>query len=259
MRTQSQVLSFVPVCLASLVVAVASASSLSIQSATSSTSSSKCSESCDAVANGPCSLICDTQNDFIVEFATANVALTPISITASATADAITLGGRTAAHATSGFDVEFSLEAPSFVYVEWNIFFPVAENNFLTPPYPPDGVWVGQLPAGSYYVRASHDVSGEGALASGIFVRLIPDYFADCDGDGTFDWQEIVAGTQQDANNNGIPDGCEIPGDLNHDGSVGAPDLAIMLGAWGSGGEADLDGSGTVGAPDIAILLGLWG
>lgn len=49
------------------------------------------------------------------------------------------------------------------------------------------------------------------------------------------------------------------PADLNGDGSVGAPDLAILLGAWGQSGPGDLDGNGVVGAPDLALLLGAWG
>lgn len=48
------------------------------------------------------------------------------------------------------------------------------------------------------------------------------------------------------------------PGDLNGDGSVSAPDLAILLGAWGSSGPGDLNGDGTVGAADLALLLGGW-
>jgi hypothetical protein len=49
------------------------------------------------------------------------------------------------------------------------------------------------------------------------------------------------------------------PADLDCSGSVGAQDLAILLGAWGGGGPADLDGNGTVGASDLAVLLGAWG
>jgi hypothetical protein len=49
------------------------------------------------------------------------------------------------------------------------------------------------------------------------------------------------------------------PADLNCDGSVGAADLATLLGAWGGTGPGDLNGDGTVGAPDLAILLGQWG
>ncbi|MBI1304040.1 MAG: hypothetical protein GC172_09670 [Phycisphaera sp.] len=50
-----------------------------------------------------------------------------------------------------------------------------------------------------------------------------------------------------------------VAADLDCSGSVGAQDLAILLGAWGGGGPADLDGNGTVGASDLAVLLGAWG
>ncbi len=56
--------------------------------------------------------------------------------------------------------------------------------------------------------------------------------------------------------------GSPCPADLDGDGSVGAPDLAILLGSWGAAGgsgPADFDSSGDVGAPDLAILLGSWG
>lgn len=49
------------------------------------------------------------------------------------------------------------------------------------------------------------------------------------------------------------------PADLNGDGSVGADDLATLLGAWSNAGASDLDGSGTVDSADLAILLGAWG
>ena len=50
-------------------------------------------------------------------------------------------------------------------------------------------------------------------------------------------------------------------GDLDGDGSVGAADLAILLGLWGSvtTGTADLDGDGVTGAADLSILLANWG
>lgn len=50
-----------------------------------------------------------------------------------------------------------------------------------------------------------------------------------------------------------------LPEDLDGDGAVGAADLAVLLGAWGTRGPADLDGSGAVGAEDLAMLLGAWG
>ncbi|MEY3143608.1 MAG: Leukotoxin [Planctomycetota bacterium] len=59
--------------------------------------------------------------------------------------------------------------------------------------------------------------------------------------------------------------GCEYtgpacPADLDGDGTVGASDLATVLGSWGaSKSPADLDGDGTVGASDLAAVLGAWG
>lgn len=56
------------------------------------------------------------------------------------------------------------------------------------------------------------------------------------------------------------PSAPPCPADLDGDGSVGAPDIAILLGEWdGRASAADLDQDGIVGAPDLAILLGAWG
>ncbi|MFO0829410.1 MAG: protein-arginine deiminase family protein [Phycisphaerales bacterium] len=51
------------------------------------------------------------------------------------------------------------------------------------------------------------------------------------------------------------------PEDLNGDGDVTSPDLAILLAAWGpaQGSCADLDGDGIVDAVDLAHLLRAWG
>jgi hypothetical protein len=46
--------------------------------------------------------------------------------------------------------------------------------------------------------------------------------------------------------------------DLDHDGSVGPTDLALLLGNWDGQGLGDLDGNGLVGAADLALLLGAW-
>jgi hypothetical protein len=52
----------------------------------------------------------------------------------------------------------------------------------------------------------------------------------------------------------------KCPADLNGDGTVGAPDLAALLNAWGtSNAAADLNNDGVVGAPDLAALLNAWG
>ncbi len=50
-------------------------------------------------------------------------------------------------------------------------------------------------------------------------------------------------------------------GDLDGDGTVGAADLATLLGAWGACGTrcaSDLDADGSVGVADLAILLAAW-
>jgi hypothetical protein len=52
---------------------------------------------------------------------------------------------------------------------------------------------------------------------------------------------------------------CPCATDLNNDGVTDAPDLAILLGAWGSSGLSDFDASGTTDAADLAVLLGEWG
>ena len=50
------------------------------------------------------------------------------------------------------------------------------------------------------------------------------------------------------------------PADFNADGSVGAQDLAVLLGAWGTNDAAyDLNADGIIGAPDLAQMLGAWG
>ena len=64
-----------------------------------------------------------------------------------------------------------------------------------------------------------------------------------------------------DQNDNGIPDACDCPGDLNGDWTVTAADLAELLGDWGPCPDcpADFNGDGVVNAFDLAILLGAWG
>ena len=53
----------------------------------------------------------------------------------------------------------------------------------------------------------------------------------------------------------------ECVADLDGDGSVGAFDLAIVLGTWGpcEGCPADFNGDNVVNAADLAQLLGAWG
>jgi len=49
------------------------------------------------------------------------------------------------------------------------------------------------------------------------------------------------------------------PADLTGDQTVGADDLATLIGLWNLPGPADLDGSGAVDPADLALLVGAWG
>lgn len=49
------------------------------------------------------------------------------------------------------------------------------------------------------------------------------------------------------------------PNDLNHNGTVDAADLGLLLGGWNTPGATDLTGDGTTDAADLAVLLGAWG
>lgn len=48
--------------------------------------------------------------------------------------------------------------------------------------------------------------------------------------------------------------------DLDFDGAVGAADLALLLGSWGTNQRSmDFNGDGQVNASDLAVILGSWG
>ncbi len=89
----------------------------------------------------------------------------------------------------------------------------------------------------------------------------------DCNGNEVLDFLDIANEESNDNNLNGIPDECECPADFDFDGTVGAFDLAVLLGSWGPCPEppaeclADIhgEGDGIVQADDLATLLGSWG
>jgi hypothetical protein len=90
------------------------------------------------------------------------------------------------------------------------------------------------------------------------------EWSADCNGDGIVDYGQILDGTFEDTNENGVPDPCDpCPGDVNDSGIVNGTDIAIILGAWGTSGgkfpRSDTDGNGIVDAADLAVVLGGWG
>ena len=88
--------------------------------------------------------------------------------------------------------------------------------------------------------------------------------FPDCNCNDVPDGDDIAKGNSDDQNDNGIPDECECPWDLDGNNDVGVGDLLILLGAWGPcppkrDCPADFDGSGDVGVKDLLMLLGNWG
>lgn len=108
---------------------------------------------------------------------------------------------------------------------------------------------------------AVHDIDQDGAITITDFASLLLVYEetnGDCNGDGVSDLEAILLGAP-DKDGDGVPDNClACPADLDGDRSIGASDLAILLGAWGTPG-ADIDGNGTTEAADLGILLGSWG
>ena len=92
------------------------------------------------------------------------------------------------------------------------------------------------------------------------------EWSADCNNDGVVDYGQILQGQLPDANQNGIPDSCEIPNctsaDLFRDFNVNGADLGIMLSQWGettSFTVSDLNRDGSVDGIDLGLLLAFWG
>jgi formylglycine-generating enzyme required for sulfatase activity len=106
-------------------------------------------------------------------------------------------------------------------------------------------------------------------------VGAILEWSADCNSDGIVDYGQILAGTLDDANANGVPDRCEcatnpgLPscclGDIVNDRTVNGADLGTLLAYWGpvtSGAfsiASDLNNDGDIDGSDLGILLAYWG
>jgi len=114
--------------------------------------------------------------------------------------------------------------------------------------------WMECYPGGLWNDR------GPGPLVS------VVEWSADCNNDGVIDYGQILQGQLPDANQNGIPDSCEIPNctsaDLFRDFNVNGADLGIMLSQWGettSFTVSDLNRDGSVDGIDLGLLLAFWG
>lgn len=87
----------------------------------------------------------------------------------------------------------------------------------------------------------------------------------DCDRDGEPDACEVIEGTGDDDNSNGVLDECEERGDLNGDGAVRFDDLLLLLESWGQCRSpcppaciGDIDRDCEVNVDDLLVLLANW-
>ena len=82
-----------------------------------------------------------------------------------------------------------------------------------------------------------------------------------CNANGRSDVCDILDGTSDDANGNGIPDECECVWDLDGDTKVGVTDLLDLLSRRGTdpGAPPGIDGNAIVDVADLSALLANWG
>ncbi len=155
----------------------------------------------------------------------------------------------------------FSVRRGSFVIgmpdSMWGV--PIEEGDILCPP-----VVGGASPFPGIMIPAEQ--LGLATLRSGMQTPTgfaddldAADLSPDCNANQMPDMLDIITGASSDVNNDGIPDECQCPEDLNGDRVVDVLDLLILLGAWGGGGAADINGDGVVDVLDLLQLLGAWG
>jgi hypothetical protein len=134
--------------------------------------------------------------------------------------------------------------------------------------------WAGEEPNNYFGIDALEDYTAmytSGEYPGGwnddvpMYRPSIIEWSADCNNDGIVDYGQILDGTMEDANSNGIPDVCEITcsdADLYPSGVINGADLGILLSEWGpttASTTSDIDGDGTVGGGDLGLLLSFWG
>ena len=149
---------------------------------------------------------------------------------------------------------------------------------------PPFTAWTTGLPnnpANNYVIAVAVPAGGcfgnpapcwEDYIAADTQFRVwTVEWSADCNNDGIVDYGQILDGSLEDLDANGVPDCCDAgasctpcAADLDGNGEVNGIDLAIILGKWGTNGgkdypNADLDRDGTIGGADLAQILGAWG
>lgn len=122
---------------------------------------------------------------------------------------------------------------------------------------------------GNQYVLEMSPATCDGRwsdVADFAFRSSIIEWDADCNGDGIVDYGQILDGTFEDLDGNGVPDCCdsgEFCGDcrvdLTEDGEVNTLDFLLFLGAWSQRDPlADWDGNGVVNTLDFLAFLNEW-
>ena len=117
-----------------------------------------------------------------------------------------------------------------------------------------DGMWkeTAKLVASD---AATGDQLGCGLAVSGSWVAM--GAAGDDDGGSNSGSVYLYELDLSDGDNNGSPDVCECPADINGNGVVDVPDLADLLAVFGLSGllPEDIDGSGQVDVLDLIALL----
>jgi len=112
---------------------------------------------------------------------------------------------------------------------------------------------------------AVHDLDQDGFIGSSDldgFLLVFDDPLEDCDDSGTVDLVELLDGTLPDADDNGVPDGCQCPGDVTGDLVIDIKDLLLVIASWGTCPPpcpADANGDGIVTVEDLLQVIMDWG
>jgi hypothetical protein len=107
----------------------------------------------------------------------------------------------------------------------------------------------GKLPSSGLYVAEFELYANDG-----VTLPSLPFWVVYNDARSAAELAEAVAWVKA----NLVDDAQACPADFDRDGEVGAPDLSVILGAWGTA-DADLDGDGLTGAADLSAVLASWG
>ena len=119
------------------------------------------------------------------------------------------------------------------------------------------GFAVGMQPGAAIIGALRDDDNGKDSGSGYVFAIGGPD----CNENDIADACDILYGTSEDINNNGIPDECECWADINIDGTVDIDDLFSVLAAWGTCDDCpeDINDDGVVDIDDLFEVLAAWG